>query len=438
MLIVSFRKCSLFLVTTILLLSVTLCFQPTLAAPTPSPGDYIVTEYSGDKLSMITPGGVRTVIYTFAASAVPGGVAIDGAGNYIVTEVFGENLVKITPGGVRTVIYSWATLAHPTDVVIDSAGNYIVTEHYADVLSKVTPGGVRTPIYSYTTGISPDNVAIDGAGNYIVTESGVGGPYLLSMITPGGVRTVIYTFASSVAGVAVDGAGDYIVCEFYDANLVKITPGGVRTVIYSYGTPGDGPTEVVVDSAGNYIVTDYNDLSMITPSGVRTVIYSYGTPDPLLWDVAIVPTAAPPPPEEHDVEAVSQVASATEVMPGDVVAIDVTVTNNGDSTETFDLTCYYDSVPIGIVLVVDLAPGESRVVTFTWDTTGLPNMGYAITAWADSGEKIAEVDETNNWCTMPLNVFVIPELPLGTILAAISMFVALIGFVWFKRFRPKQ
>ncbi len=145
----------------------------------------------------------------------------------------------------------------------------------------------------------------------------------------------------------------------------------------------------------------------------------------------------PEPVEDHDVEAVSQTVTENEVMPGDLVDIDVTVQNNGDFTETFDLTCYYDSVEIGTVTVVDLAPAEVRVVTFTWDTTGMPQNGYPIKAWADSGEAIVEVNEDNNWCTMPLNVFVVPELPLGTILAALSMFVSLIGYVGFKRYRTK-
>jgi subtilase family serine protease len=138
-----------------------------------------------------------------------------------------------------------------------------------------------------------------------------------------------------------------------------------------------------------------------------------------------------------DVEAVSQTVTENEVMPGDLVDIDVTVQNNGPSTKTFDVTLYYDSVEIGTILVVDLAPGEVRVLTFTWDTTGLPLNGYPITAWADSGEVITEVDEQNNWCTMPCKVFVVPELPFGTILASLSMFGALIAYVGFKRYRIK-
>jgi hypothetical protein len=105
------------------------------------------------------------------------------------------------------------------------------------------------------------------------------------------------------------------------------------------------------------------------------------------WAITFVRTVeyiGPIPVEDvHDVEAVSQTVTKNEVMPGDVADIDVTVRNNGDFTETFDVTCYYDSVELGTILVVDLAPGEIRVVTFTWDTTGVAMNTYLITAWAD-------------------------------------------------------
>jgi hypothetical protein len=138
-------------------------------------------------------------------------------------------------------------------------------------------------------------------------------------------------------------------------------------------------------------------------------------------------------PQERDVEAFDQVAVPNTAEPGDIVDIQVSVRNNGPVTETFDLTCYYDSVEIGTVLVVDLAPSEVRVVTFTLDTTGIPLNEYKIEAWADSGEVITEIDECNNHCTSKANLFVVPELPLGPVLAAASMFAAFGGYVKFKR-----
>ena len=139
----------------------------------------------------------------------------------------------------------------------------------------------------------------------------------------------------------------------------------------------------------------------------------------------------------HDVEAVSQTVADNKVLPGDWVDIDVTVRNNGNFTESFDVTCYYNGSEIDTIRVWNLTSGESRVVTFTWDTAGVPMNEYDITALADSSAEIVEVDEDNNWCTMPLKLFVIPEVPLGTILTILTMFIGLIGYLGFKRLRKK-
>jgi len=108
----------------------------------------------------------------------------------------------------------------------------------------------------------------------------------------------------------------------------------------------------------------------------------------------------------HDVAAISQVPNATEVLRGGKVSIDVTVKNQGNFTETFDVTCYYDSNTIGTQLVSSLAPGVSTVKTFYWDTTGVANGTYHIRGWADSGNVILETDETNNNCTSFVTVTV--------------------------------
>ncbi|NVM57532.1 MAG: hypothetical protein HWN51_05375, partial [Desulfobacterales bacterium] len=50
-----------------------------------------------------------------------------------------------------------------------------------------------------------------------------------------------------------------------------------------------------------------------------------------------------PPEPVHDVEAVSQTAAENEVLPGTLVDILVTVGNPGDFTESFNVTCYYDT-----------------------------------------------------------------------------------------------
>ena len=207
---------------------------------------------------------------------------------------------------------------------------------------------------------------------------------------------------------------------------------GDGVVTYNGSSPYDAGSVVVL--------TAYPDSGW-TFGGWSGDLSGSANPDTILMDsnktVTVTFTEIPLGQEVHDVEAVSQTVTDNEVMPGDWVDVDVAVRNNGDVTESFDLTCYYDSDEIGTIRVENLAPGDSTVVTFTWDTTGVPVNEYDIKALADSSAEIVEVDEDNNWCTMPLRLFVVPEVPLGTIVAALSMFLALIGYVGFKRYRTK-
>jgi len=97
--------------------------------------------------------------------------------------------------------------------------------------------------------------------------------------------------------------------------------------------------------------------------------------------------------ELHDV-AVENVtpSKSTGIIPGEVVTIDVDVSNLGDYTESFDVTLTYDSVVIGVENVAGLGNGESDGVQFSWDTTGVPEGTYTLKACADivSGEIIVD------------------------------------------------
>jgi uncharacterized repeat protein (TIGR02543 family) len=249
-------------------------------------------------------------------------------------------------------------------------------------------------------------------------------------ITMDGNKTVTATFTEVPEyslTVNVVGTGDVTVPDFF--------------VWWDYSQPGFHSTSVsyaagtdveltAVETDPNWEFSGWSgDLSgsdnpaTITMDGNKTVTATF--------------TEVLPSQDVHDVEAVSQTVTDNEVMPGDWVDVDVTVRNNGDVNESFDVTCYYDSDEIGTIRVENLAPGDSTVLTFTWDTTGVPVNKYDIKALADSSAEIIEVDEDNNWCTMPLRLFVVPEVPLGTIVAALSMFIALIGYVGFKRYRTK-
>jgi hypothetical protein len=86
----------------------------------------------------------------------------------------------------------------------------------------------------------------------------------------------------------------------------------------------------------------------------------------------------------RDVAVVDVEISATKIYEGHTLSIDVVVVNNGDHTETFSVTTYYDSNIISSQPVHDLAPSSQSTLTFLWDTTGVDPDIYAIKAEAEA------------------------------------------------------
>jgi hypothetical protein len=71
-------------------------------------------------------------------------------------------------------------------------------------------------------------------------------------------------------------------------------------------------------------------------------------------------------------------AYPTQVLPGNVVWIDVTVANQGTETETFNVTAYYGDQIIGTIVAWSLPRGTSRWLEFRWDVTGIAEGTYTI------------------------------------------------------------
>jgi len=88
----------------------------------------------------------------------------------------------------------------------------------------------------------------------------------------------------------------------------------------------------------------------------------------------------------HDV-AVIDVSPYTDVVPftnqtyaGWPAYVNVTVTNQGDASETFDVRAYYDSNLIGTTTVTNLAPNATKVLKFNWNTNVPPCHFYSMKA----------------------------------------------------------
>jgi multiple sugar transport system substrate-binding protein len=106
----------------------------------------------------------------------------------------------------------------------------------------------------------------------------------------------------------------------------------------------------------------------------------------------------------------------TVVGQGYSTDIDVTVENEGDFTETFDVTAYYDGNAIGTQTVNNLPSGNSVTLTFTWDTTGVAKGSYTISAHATPvlGEThTADNTFTDGTVTVTQSVAVQPKIIIG-------------------------
>lgn len=101
-----------------------------------------------------------------------------------------------------------------------------------------------------------------------------------------------------------------------------------------------------------------------------------------------------------DIAIVDAVARPTKVYQSWLVNVTVTVANKGNLTETFDVKAYYDNTSIGTLTVPDLAPGEERIINFTWDTTNVqPYYAYNYTISIDVPPLQYELNTADNHFT---------------------------------------
>jgi hypothetical protein len=97
----------------------------------------------------------------------------------------------------------------------------------------------------------------------------------------------------------------------------------------------------------------------------------------------------------HDVAVVGVHPWKTIVGQGYSMRINVTLANQGDFTETFNVTTYA-TTPVIQTQTVTLESGASTTLTFTWNTSGFVKGNYTI--WAYAWPVSGETDTADNTC----------------------------------------
>ncbi|UCG37497.1 MAG: hypothetical protein JSV64_04300 [Candidatus Bathyarchaeota archaeon] len=226
---------------------------------------------------------------------------------------------------------------------------------YLEILTSIADGSTVDVSYRYPMdprGYTPGNVAwqtiLEGGGMYYATSftPGVGGSITLK-------KNPFYYQETPPLG-EIDfirkPSGEYEV-DIFD----------IIDVAGAFGSQGKG-------------IPDANWLAgadLFPPGGIIDD-----------FDVAVVHVAMGTPMENHDVAVLALEPSQTEVTVGDLVLVNVTLENQGDYTETFEVTLRLSCSGTEVDSQnVTLASMETTTITMVWNTTGFEGY-HTISAYA--------------------------------------------------------
>jgi glucose/arabinose dehydrogenase len=295
--------------------------NPTGVAVLPS-GVVAVADQAGHRIRLITPGGVVTTLAGDGVDAVldgtgtgarfwsPTGIAVLPNGNFAVAERDGQRIRLVTPGGVVTTLAgstaafadgtsTTARFREPSGIATLPNGNLVV----ADTLNErirliampdviVTTLAGSTNAYVDATGAAarfdmPRSVAVFPNGNIVVADRA---NHRIRLVTPEGVVTTLAGSggAGGTSGAFLDGTsttarfntpsgvavlpnGNVVVADTGNNRIRLITmPGGAVTTLAGDGTTAifNQPHGIAVFPTGVIVVAELagQRIRLITPT----------------------------------------------------------------------------------------------------------------------------------------------------------------------------
>ncbi|MCJ7630789.1 PQQ-binding-like beta-propeller repeat protein, partial [Candidatus Bathyarchaeota archaeon] len=182
----------------------------------------------------------------------------------------------------------------------------------------------------------------------------------------------------------------------FDVNVTSLAGFSSSVTLTVSGTPlsasaSFSPNPVIPPPNGMVYSTLTVSTTSATPPGTYN-LYVNGTSGslvrriPLLYRTLVVVLPV------HDVAVTNVAPSKTVVGQGYSLNINVTAANQGDYTETFNVTAYANTTIIASQAVT-LTSGNSTTLTFTWNTTGF---AYAYTIGANATILPGETSTSDN------------------------------------------
>ena len=214
---------------------------------------------------------------TRASLSEPFGLAVDRAGNLYIADTSNHRIRKVDASGIIVTVAgseiagfsgdgglaTSARLNAPTGVAVDRAGNLYIADTYNNRIRKVNTAGI------ITTAAGNGEARFSG-DNIVATGTSLFAPF----------------------GLAVDRAGDLYIADTSNQRIRKVSAAGVITTVAGNGIEGfsgdggaavraslDFPTGVVVDDAGNLLITDQSNhrIRKVNTAGIISTIAGNGS-----------------------------------------------------------------------------------------------------------------------------------------------------------------
>ena len=240
--------------------------------------------------------------------------------NWIVNTIAGTALTSGTTDGTN----NGALFNTPSGLAIDSSSNIYLADWGNSAIRKITPIGTNWVVTTLAglAGISgsadgtnsdarfkrPFGIVLDNSGNLIVADSEND---TIRKISPQGTNWVVTTLAGSASNsgstdgtnaaaqfnlprdIVMDDAGNFYVTDFENYTVRKLTPSGTNWIVTTIaGQAGQnavvdgpnatarfsGPDGITRDNLGNLYVTDRPDniVRKLTPVGTNWVVTTIG------------------------------------------------------------------------------------------------------------------------------------------------------------------
>lgn len=254
--------------------------------------------------------------------------------------------------------------------------------------------------------------------------------------------------------IRYDEAAHYVTVAGLNATTWEIVLSDPINDNAEAGGPGNVPVPHVHPPPEPPYVT-HNDARLVShdmykvimqpcPGGPLALIgYPGSIMNPLgsIWQIEAAVITCPYEMPNHDVAVTDIVTSKTGCLPmptvgqGYNVQVNVTVENQGDSAETFNVTLYANSTIIGTQTVSGLPSGMSFLLVFDWDTEGFAYGNYTLSAYA--WPVLGETDLADNTLIDDWVIVTIPGDVDGNFKVEIFDVVRITGIYGVRRGDPR-